>query len=286
VFKPLTYLYQWKDMAMKTNDEIYPLTRWVALVVIPFLWGAFYILYFNPDSSGERFAWAIKPHMTALFIGAGYLGGSWLFIRALIGKRWHHIQGGFMSITTFTWFMIVATFLHWDRFSHGRFGFNMWLILYLITPILVPVLWYMNRKEDSGAPEENDIKITLAAGLILKLIAVGILAFVLFGFINPTVVIQIWPWTLTPLTARVMCGWIALLGAGALAMSNETRWSGWKVPLESMVIWHVLVIVAAIMNPADFKTGFANWYILAVAGLLLGIFILYPIMEIQRYRAK
>lgn len=269
---------------MKTNDEIYPLTRRVAMIVVPFLWLAFLILFFIPDSTGERFAWAIKPHMTALYMGAGYLGGSWLFIRAISGKRWHHIQGGFLPITTFTWFMMIATFLHWDRFSHGRLGFYLWLILYIVTPFLVPVLWYNNRKADSGEPESNDIAISPIVGWILKLIAIGSLIFVLAGFIDPKIMIQAWPWTLTPLTARVMCGWIALLGVGAFTMSNETRWSGWKIPLESIAIWHVLVFVAAFMNPADFKTGLINWYTVAIGAMLIGIFIFYPMMEMRRHK--
>ncbi len=60
------------------DDLILPLTRIVAIVVIPFLWLAFLILFFFPDQTGERFAWQITPHMTSLYIGAGYLGGSWL----------------------------------------------------------------------------------------------------------------------------------------------------------------------------------------------------------------
>ena len=98
------------------DDKINPVTRWVAVIVVPFLWLAFLILFFFPDSSGERFAWAIKPHLTAMYMGAGYLGGSWLFINAIIDKRWHRIAGGFLPVTTFTWFMLFATFLHWDRF--------------------------------------------------------------------------------------------------------------------------------------------------------------------------
>ena len=139
------------------NDMIFPVTHIVAVIVVPFLWTAFLILFFVPDLTGERFAWAIKPHMTSLYIGAGYLGGSWLFLNAIFGKRWHRIQGGFLAITTFTWFMLVDTFLHWDRFSHGRLGFNLWLILYIITPFLVPVLWFFNRRTDSGQPEESDL---------------------------------------------------------------------------------------------------------------------------------
>lgn len=267
---------------MQINDRIQPITRIAALIVIPFLWLAFLILFFNSDSSGEQFAWAIKPHMTAMYMGAGYLGGSWVFINALFGKRWHRIAGGFLPITAFTWFMMVATFLHWERFSHGRLGFTLWLILYIVTPFLVPALWAYNRKTDSGEPESKDILIPFAVSLILKLIAAGSLIYAVAGFINPELVINTWPWTLTPLTARVMCGWIALLGVGSLTLSAEKRWSGWKIPLESIAIWHTLVFVAVLMNPADFKMKLVNWYTISIGVMLIGIFIFYLMMDNRR----
>ena len=270
---------------MQTDDRIQPITRIIAVIVVPFLWLAFLILYFNPDSSGERFAWAIKPHMTAMYMGAGYLGGSWLFINAIFGERWHRIAGGFLPITTFTWFMMTATFLHWDRFSNNL-GFYLWLVLYVVTPFLVPILWNYNRKTDTREPEENDILIHPTILLILKLIAIGSLTYVVIGFIIPDFVINTWPWSLSVLTARTMCGWIALLGVGAFTMSNEKRWSGWKTPLESIAIWHILVFVAAFMNPSDFNAGLVNWYTLAIGVMLIGIFIFYPIMEMKRRAVK
>ena len=270
---------------MQTDDKIHPLTRWVAVLVVPFLWFAFLILFFNPDTTGERFAWAIKPHMTALYMGAGYIGGSWLFINAAMsGKRWHHIAGGFLPITTFTWFMMFATFLHWDRFALGSLGFNTWLVLYIVTPFLVPVLWYLNRKEDTGQPDEKDVLISTTVGWVLKLMGFSGLLFAVVGFFYPPFAIQAWPWTLTPLTARVICGWIALLSVGAFTMSNEPRWSGWKVPLESIAIWHVLVFVAAFMNPTDFKTGLVNWYMISIGVMLIAVFIFYPLSEMRRRR--
>ena len=271
---------------MKTNDEIYSVTRGVAVMVVPFLWLAFLILFFIPDSTGERFAWAIKPHMTALYMGAGYLGGSWLFINAIFGKRWHSIQNGFLPVTAFTWFMIFATFLHWDRFSHGNLGFTLWLILYLVTPFLVPVLWYYNRKTDSGKPEERDWIVPPVIRFILKLLGAALVMFALVGMFFPTLVIAAWPWTLTALTARVMSGWGALLGVGSLTMSGESRWSGWKIPMECIFIWHVLVLVAAAMNPLDFKTGILNWYTFSVAVMVTGIFVFYLKMEVQRRRLE
>jgi hypothetical protein len=254
--------------------------------VVPFLWLAFLILYLNPDSTGERFAWAIKPHMTAMYMGAGYLGGSWLFINAIFGTRWHRIQGGFLPITAFTWFMMLATFLHWDRFAIGSLGFTLWLVLYIVTPFLVPALWFHNRKQASSLPEELDVMIASIVGWILKLIGLGGLIFAVTGFIYPPFAIQTWPWTLTPLTARVMCGWIALLSVGAFTMSMEPRWSGWKTPLESIAIWHALVVVAAFMNAFDFKTELVNWYMVSIGVMLTAILIFYPTMEIKRQKTK
>jgi hypothetical protein len=264
------------------NDQILPITRWVAVGVVPFLWLAFLILYFFPDSTGERFAWAIKPHMTSLYIGAGYLGGSWLFLNAILGKRWHRIQGGFWPITTFTWFMLIATFVYWERFVHANLGFILWLILYLITPFLVPVLWFLNRKTDSRESEDSDLLISPLVLWILRFAGLGVLIFVIIGVVNPLFMIRVWPWTLSPLTALVMCGWIALLGVGALVMSFEPRWIGWKVPLVSILIWHFLVIVGAISNQADFKNGIINWYTIAIMFLIGGILIFYSLAELRR----
>ena len=75
------------------KDQIRPFTRIVATIVVPFLALAFLILYFFPEQSGEHFAWAINPPLTAMFMGAGYIGGAWLFVNAILGKRWHRVVG-------------------------------------------------------------------------------------------------------------------------------------------------------------------------------------------------
>ena len=41
---------------------------------------------------------AIQPNMTAMFMGAGYIGGSWLFLNAVFGRRWHRVAPGYPAI--------------------------------------------------------------------------------------------------------------------------------------------------------------------------------------------
>jgi hypothetical protein len=69
-----------------------------------------------------------------------------------------------------------------------------------------------------------------------------------------------------------------------VVMSFESRWSGWKVPLVSILIWHFLVILGAIRNQADFKNGIGNWYMIAVMFLVGGILIFYSLAELRRLR--
>lgn len=266
------------------DDRILLQTRLVLIVVVPFLLLAFLILYFFPDLSGERFAWEIKPHMTALFIGSGYLGGAYMFVFAIFGKHWHRIKAAFPAVTTFTVAMLLATLLHWDRFDLTHFPFQLWLILYIITPFLVPYLWIKNRTTHSSASEPNDIPVPALARTAFMLSGGFGIALALFIFINPQAMIPIWPWTLTPLTARVLGGWFGLLGVGGLYTSQDPRWSAWRVPLQSITLWGILILIGAFMNPQDFAAGLWNPFTIGTAIVILLLVVFQIWMEIQRYR--
>ena len=102
------------------------------------------------------------------------------------------------------------------------------------------------------------------------------------GFFQPDFLIRIWHWALTPLTARVMCGWIALLSVGSFVMSADPRWTSWRVPLQSILIWHVLVFAAIAMKADDFTMSLFNWYTVSIFVMVVGILVFYPIMERNR----
>lgn len=269
-------------MSDTNKDRIRPFTRIVAAVVVPFLVLAFLILYFFPHLSGERFAWEIQPPMTAMFMGAGYLGGSWLFINAIFGRRWHRIAPGFLPVTTFTVAMLLATILHWDVFQPGHFPFILWLGLYIVTPFLVPLVWLLNRSADTGTPEDDDLVVPTIARWSLGALGVVLLGFALVGYIRPTWLIDLWQWLLSPLTARIMSGWLALMGVGGVVISSDARWSAWKVGLQSIGLWHLLVVLAAFFRRGDFYRGLANWYLVSVLVVLLGMVVLYGMMESKR----
>ncbi len=81
-----------------------------------------------------------------------------------------------------------------------------------------------------------------------------------------------------------MSGWFALLAVGGLVIAQESRWSGWKVGLQSIGLWHVLVLLAAFIRQDDFHQSAANWYTVSVAIVIIAMLGLYLFMEIGRER--
>ncbi len=110
-------------------------------------------------------------------------------------------------------------------------------------------------------------------------------AVVVTGFVAPASLIAFWPWDLTELSARLLAGWGALLAVANIYISFERRWSAWRIGVESIALWHILFLVAAVANPEDFKGGtLANWYIAIVALILVVVTGAYTLMERTRRR--
>jgi hypothetical protein len=79
-----------------------------------------------------------------------------------------------------------------------------------------------------------------------------------------------------------MAGWFALLGVGGIRISLDARWSAWQVGIVSIALWHILVLLAAVLNPGDFaSSGWVNWYTTSVALVLLGMAGLAVWMQIR-----
>jgi hypothetical protein len=109
-------------MQPNRNDHILSVTRITAAIIVPVLLIAFVILFFFPHESARYFAFPVQPTLMAI-----YVGGAWLFVRVLVGRRWHAVAAGFPAITTFTVSMLGATLWHWGPFDLTHVPFLVWL---------------------------------------------------------------------------------------------------------------------------------------------------------------
>jgi len=252
------------------DDHVFLFTQIMAASIIVVLFLAFLALYIFPDRTETDFAWTILPRTSALLIGAGYTAGAYFFARLILDKKWHRVKAGFLPITAFTIAMFGATLLHWARFHQGTLNFYLWTIIYAITPILVPFIWWRNQKTGSMELEAQDVRFSPFVRAALKIIGiVGVLIFVIV-FIQPTLLIATAPWKLTPLTARVFAGWSILTLCSLASLGFDGRWSATRTLMESAMVGITLCLLALPRMWGDFNKSSPMTYAL-VGGLALAL---------------
>jgi hypothetical protein len=266
------------------DDRILPETRWLAVFIIPFLAAAFILLYFWPNDTNKLFAWTIKPGMTAMMLAAAYGGGIYFFTRAALAKQWHLVKVGFVPVTAFATLLLIATILHWDRFNHSHISFFTWAALYFTTPFLVFAVWLRNRTTDPGTAEPNEVLIPQAIRLFIGVVGVMTLAVSVLLFLQPALMIHLWPWTLTPLTARVVGAMFALPGVVGLGIALEKRWSAARIILEAQAFSIVMILIATVRAWSDFaQSNPSTWLFVGGLSLLLAaLAALYLGIELRR----
>jgi len=258
---------------IRRDDRVLPLTRVVAGVVVVILVLATWVLYLHPSETARHFAWTIKPSMTALFMGAGYGSAVYFYARMVAVRRWHRVACGFIPTTIFTWLMLGATILHWSRFHHGQLAFELWLWIYIVTPFLVPFVWLVNRRTDPGTLEERDAALPAAVRLALVVVGIGLCLVSAWLYLLPSSSAAHWPWTLTPLTSRVIASFIAIPGVTWLMLAGDGRWSSCRIPLETTALSILLMAAGTARAWSDLDhSNPLTWFIVAgMAVTLLAI---------------
>jgi hypothetical protein len=261
------------------DDRVLKTTRVVSAVIIPFLVVAFVVLDGRPRDTARLFAWPIKPPLTPMVLGSVYLGGAYFFARAVRATRWHTIKGGFPPVATFATLMGIATILHWEKFTHSHVAFWLWAGLYFTTPFLIAGVWIVNRRfEDRTA--DDDVLVPEQMTRVIGAIGVLAAAMSAFLFLFPQAAIDVWPWTLTPLTARVT-GAIFALGLAAVGAFTERRWSVYRLLVQVEMVMLALILVSGVRGAADWDpSNVLTWLFAAgFAGVLAASVLLYIRME-------
>jgi len=235
---------------VRRDDRVLVSTRLLALVIIPFLLGAFVILYGFPRHTARLFAWPIKPTMTSMMLASAYLGGAYFFVRVLAERHWNVIKGGFLPVVLFAGLLGVATGMHWGVFNHRHVTFGIWATLYFTTPFLVFAAWLANRRV-AAVPAADELRLSLVARWVLGV--VGLLALIqgLVMFVAPGLVVPLWPWSITALSCRVI-GAIFCLGVAGLVVFTDSRWSTVRLLLQVEMIMVTLILVAAFRARPEF----------------------------------
>ena len=115
----------------------------IFIILVP----AAIVLWLRPGSTADEWSWAIKPSLSAIFLGSGYAAGAYFFMRTFLAYRWPPSSAGVFGAAFFAALMLIATLLHWDKFNHGdaptvaAIAFYGWVSVYILSPFAVGALW-------------------------------------------------------------------------------------------------------------------------------------------------
>lgn len=236
------------------HDRVLPYTRVLAFVLIPFLVAAAFLLIVLPGGTEQHFAWTIDPPITAMLLGSAYAGGIWFFAQVATQRRWHRVRHGFPAVLLFATLVSASTFLHWDRFHFGHISFITWVTLYITTPALVLIAIIVNLREDDGAPEaEGEVTIPAPWRYVLALVgaAASVTGLVLFAV--PSLLIGVWAWDVTPLTARIVGAVLTLPGLVNIWMLWDSRWSAFRQVFQAQLVSLACIVIAIVVRFDDLE---------------------------------
>lgn len=241
----------------KRSDIRWPLRAWLAVEVC-FGLAAMSTIALRPQDSATNFAWPISPDVSAALLGAFYLSSAWVFVLALTARRWEQIRVMMVPAIVFTSMELLATLLHWDKFSVGTTPFAVWFASYLLPPPILTACALWQRRGAVAGPARQPLPVPLARTMT----AAGslIVAFAVAAFAWPTLLIEAAPWAFTPLTTRAVCGWLAALGL-MLALGGR---DGDRARLLVLSPFFVLIGPAVALQCARFSSQ-VDWTHPAVA---------------------
>ena len=88
--------------------------------------------------------------------------------------------------------------------------------------------------------------------------------------IFPEVMIPIWHWSLTPLTARVMAAMFVLPGFVGVSVAVDGRWSSASIIFQAQVIAILLILLAMVRASAEIQwSAWGCWMFLTGLGIEL-----------------
>ncbi|MFU8947811.1 hypothetical protein ACLRGF_13895 [Mycetocola zhadangensis] len=249
---------------------IAPYTVGLSIVLLPFLVVASVLLYLAPGNTEQHFAWTITPPITAMYLASAYLGGVWFFGSVLRVRQWQRVRRGFPAVLLFATLLAIATLLHWDKFHAGHISFLTWATLYFTTPVLIlgAMIVESRAHREHVPPRETEIprgwRVALAV-LGLVSLGVGITLFVV-----PSIGVDSWAWSLTPLTARVIGATLTLPGMVNLWMLVDGRWSAFRILFQAQIVSLIFIVGALAIgwSQLDF-TRLSTW--LLVPGLVASL---------------
>jgi hypothetical protein len=208
------------------------------------------LLFIGAGETDRFFSWTIEPPLTAAFLGAAYWAAFLLLGWAARQREWAMARTALPPVFVIAVLLLVATLVHLDRFDlDSVFGW-FWLIVYLgVVPLLAVLVARQVRAAGRVPPGTQPLPGWLRAALIAQAVAMVGVGAVLF--VAPLDGATLWPWALTPLTARAVGAFLCGFAVAAAFAARENDLGRLRGPAYSYAALGALELLAVALHSGD-----------------------------------
>ena len=228
---------------------VIPAMHMVFVVGSLLVFAAGFQLYVLTDHTERFFAWTIGVPFTAAFLGAFYWTALTLASSSAREGEWVRVRVGVPGVALFVALTLIASLVHIESFHLnegsfvGRAAAWVWFGVYVIAPVgalgaLAAQLRTPGVDPARGSTLPAWYRGVLAVHAAIVLVAGGAL------MLAPGSTAKVWPWSLTPLTARAMAAWLLGLGVVLTQAVIENAWERIRLATASYAVLGVLQLLA------------------------------------------
>jgi hypothetical protein len=229
-----------------------------------------FLLFPLAKETDRFFSWTIQPPLTAAFMGAAYWAAFVLIGWAARAGTWEQALPALVPVTTIALLLLVATLIHLDKFDLDSIFGWFWLIVYCaVPPALALLAWGQARRPRGPAPPSVPIPAVLRAALALQALVMGTVGAVMF--VAPSTADDLWPWTLTPLTARAVSAFLIGFAAAAAYAALDNRLERFAGAAYGYTALGALELLAAAIFSGDFDGGARTTLYLVFTATVLAV---------------
>ncbi len=212
------------------------------------------MLFVFSEDAKDFFSWKVAPPLTAAFLGASYWAAAVLLAWTARRRSWLRARATMLPVLTIAVLLLVATLIHEDRFDmDGVFGV-FWLVAYIVVPpMLLIALWRQLRVP--GADESLRVPLSRTLRALVGLQGLVMLGIGIWLFAAPVDASDVWPWSLTPLNARVIGAFVIGFGVSAAHAAWENDLYRFEGSALAYTALGVLELVALVRHNADLTGG-------------------------------
>jgi hypothetical protein len=247
----------------------------------------FFVLWFLIlPSKGIYFAWPVKPELTAMYLGAGFMLRSFFGYHLWREKDWYKLRWSIHGDLAFLSVLFITTWWHINEMNWHVTGVDdslrifclilahVWVLAYSFEPITV---YRLTPRGEDKVKAEAPVPASLSEGPILPITKTTLLTLFYVGtgiaailFFNPEFANTRWPWELNAMDARIMAAFPTGVAVWSITMYFMKDWAEIKIGIRSLSFFIVGLFAVGIFA---YATSMFDWsrHNVPTVGLATGV---------------